>query len=96
MDTEITAKTSETEPADKPGQPMDKTQIDAKEKPLVPYVTLWQDETGVIQVKLGNNLTPVNAIALLEMGLFRYKTMLLPAVSPRSVNAPKNSEPQNA
>ena len=59
----------------------------------MPFVTLWQDETGVIQIKLGNDLTPVNAVALLELGSFRYKASLLPAISPRSTQAPENSAP---
>jgi len=66
----------------------------AQSQPLsLPFVTLWQDEAGVIQIKLGNNITPVNAIALLELGNLRYKVMLLPSVSPRPAQAPEGSIP---
>ena len=61
----------------------------------LPFVTLWQDEAGVIQIKLGNDLTPVNAVALLELGSFRYKAGLLPVISPRPTQAPNGSAPSN-
>lgn len=60
----------------------------------LPFVTVWQDESGAIQIKLGNGITPVNAVALLELGVFRYKATLLPSIAPRPVRSPEGSEPQ--
>lgn len=86
---------SETEVPKAADQAVEKNPAEtAQQSDSLPFVTLWQDKTGVIQIKLGNNLTPVNAVALLELGLFRYKASLLPAISPRPAQAPQGSEPQ--
>ena len=72
----------------------DSSSKEAQNQPRsLPFVTLWQDETGVIQIKLGNDITPVNAVALLELGSFRYKAGILPSSSPRPAQAPEGSTP---
>lgn len=78
---------------EKEAERLEEGNASAKKSVPMPFVTVWQDEAGAIQIKLGNGITPVNAVALLELGVFRYKATLLPSIAPRPARSPDSSEP---